>query len=87
MSGGKTDGNRSQVIGGDISMDQEYLGRIDDIEQQNAAFRLELEKMETKREAEAQRADLYQKEMEKLHHRIAELEMFNQESENLVGEK
>ena len=43
--------------------------------------------MESKKEAEKQRADLYQAEMEKLHHRIAELEMFNQESENLVGEK
>lgn len=43
--------------------------------------------MESKKEAEKQRADLYQAEMEKLHHRIAELEMINQESENLVGEK
>ena len=33
-SAGKTEGNRSRVIGGtaDISIDQEYLGRIDDIE-------------------------------------------------------
>lgn len=33
-SGGKNEGNRSRVIGGatDISIDQEFLGRIDDIE-------------------------------------------------------
>lgn len=53
-SGQKTpDGNRSRVYGGgDISIDQEYLGKMDDIELANKHLKTAVDKLENEKAAE-----------------------------------
>ena len=77
-------GNRSQM---DISIDHEYLGKVDQMEQQNQNYIIEIEKMRSLKQAETQKVVLLQKEVDGLHQRIAELEMANQKNENLGSEK
>lgn len=76
--------NKSAI---DVSIDHEYLGKIDHMEQQNRDFQKEIEKLKLQVEAEKQKQVFMQQENENLYQRIAEFEMANKKNENLAGER
>lgn len=76
--------NKSAV---DVSMDHEYLGKIDHMEQQNRDFQKDIEKLKLALDAEKQKLRIMKGENEKLYQRIAEFEMANKKDENLAGER
>ena len=68
-------------------MDNEYLGSVDVMEQQNRVYQKEIEQLMADRDDERQKQAMMQKEMEQLFERISELEIANKKSENLAGER
>ena len=71
----------------DISCDHEYLGKVDEMENQNKAYQLEIEKIKQKMEGEKQKMVMLLTENEKLNERINQLVNANQSNENLGAEK
>lgn len=71
----------------DISIDQEYLGKVDEMENQNKAYQMEIEKIKLKMESERQKMGMVVAENEKLNDRISQLMNANQSNENLGAEK
>jgi len=70
-----------------VSIDHEYLGRVDQIEAQNKSLVDEIAKLHQAKALEQQKTEEVLKEVDKLHERIQELEMANQQNETLGGEK
>lgn len=68
-------------------MDNEYLGSVDVMEQQNRVYQKEIEQLVADRDDERQKQAMMQKQMEQLFERISELEIANKKSENLAGER
>ena len=78
-SGNKNNGSKSPVGSrraknnnvdnsrADISMDHSYLQGIDAMEEQNKNYKIELDRLQSARDDEAQQSQLYQAELEKLH--------------------
>ena len=76
--------NRSNL---EVSIDHDYLTKVDQMELQNKNYQIEIERQISLKDAEIQKSKLLQKEIEKLHDRIASLESLNQKNENLASEK
>lgn len=53
-----------------VSIDHEYLGKVDQIEQQNKSFMNEIEKLHQAKALETQKTHQVLKEVDKLHLRI-----------------
>ena len=62
--------NASQI---DISIDHEYLGKVDEMENQNKQYQKEIEKIKLQMEAERQKMGLLVDENEKLNERVNQM--------------
>lgn len=71
----------------EISFDHDTLTKIDAIENQNKALKLDNEKMANKLQEEKQQTLMAQKEIQILQCRIGELEIAHQQQENIANEK
>ena len=71
----------------DISIDHEYIEKVDAIESQNMEYVKEIQKLKEQKDEEQQKFFMVNKELEGLYARIAELETGQQQQENQSSEK
>lgn len=87
----RRDLNTSQRFGSksgmDISMDHEYLGKIDNMEQENRDYKKKIDDLKNQIVNEQQKQAFMQKENEQLFKRINDFELANKKNENLASER